>query len=178
MENLKMKRTVILCDERNRNILSETISVMEEIWHDMGYEIIEFFVSEEESPDTYMNELVRLKEDFLVTFAMAGFAWRGLMEQVRFNTLMTMQIHILIGELPQYDFFLQKEFGIHSFFFTDNEKIAKKWKERYPLVPFLKGIPTLYVSECLTEEEKQCNRENLKGVLQTVMAFIEKPSVL
>lgn len=178
MENFRMKRVVMLCDERNRAVLSETISMMKEIWYEKGYETIEFFVSEEESPDTYMNELVRLKEDFLVTFAMAGFTWRGLMEQVRFNTLMTMQIHILIGDLPQYDFFLQKEFGIHSFFFTDNEKIAKKWKERYPLVPFLKGIPTLYVSECLTEEEKQLNRENLEGVLQTVMTFIEKPSVL
>lgn len=173
-----MKRAVMLCDKRNRVILSETISIMKEIWLDMGYETMELFVSEEESPDKYMNKLVELKEDFLVTFAMAGFAWRGLMEQVRFNTLMAMQIHILIGELPQYDFFLQKEYGIHSFFFTDNEKIAKDWKERYPLVPFLKGIPTLYVSERLTEEEKRLNRENLKGVLQTVTAFIEKPSVL
>lgn len=144
----------------------------------MQYETVELFVSEEESPDTYMNELVRLKEDFLVTFAMAGFTWRGLMEQVRFNTLMTMQIHILIGELPQYDFFLQKEYGIQSFFFTDNDKIVKNWKSRYPLVPFLKGIPTLYVSKNLTEEEKQRNRENLQNVLQTVMAFIEEPSVL
>lgn len=173
-----MKRAVILCDERNSVILSETISIMKAIWCDMGYEAMELYVSEEESPDKYMNKLVELKEDFLVTFAMAGFAWRGLMEQVRFNTLMAMQIHILIGELPQYDYFLQKEYGIHSFFFTDNEKIAKNWKGRYPLVPFLKGIPTLYVSERLTEEEKRLNRENLKGVLQTVMAFIEKPSVL
>ena len=173
-----MKKVVILCDERNRDILSETISIMKEIWRDMEYETIELFVSEEESPDKYMNELVRLKEDFLVTFAMAGFAWRGLMEQVRFNTLMTMQIHILVGDLSHYDFFLQKEYGIHSFFFTDNEKIVKNWKERYSLVPFLKGIPTLYVSERLTEEEKQLNRKNLKGVVQAVMTFIEKPSVL
>ncbi|MDE6128263.1 MAG: hypothetical protein K2G16_03620 [Lachnospiraceae bacterium] len=173
-----MKKAVMLCDKKNRVILAETMSIMKEIWRDMGYEVMELFISEEESPDKYMNKLVELKEDFLVTFAMAGFAWRGLMEQVRFNTLMAMQIHILIGELPQYDFFLQKEYGIHSFFFTDNEKIAKDWKERYSLVPFLKGIPTLYVSERLTEEEKRLNRENLKGVLQTVTAFIEKPSVL
>lgn len=173
-----MKKVVMLCDERNREILSETISIMKEIWLNMGYETIELFVSEEESADKYMNELVQLKEDFLVTFAMAGFAWRGWMEQVRFNTLMTMQIHILIGDLPTYDFFLQKEFGIHSFFFTDNEKIVKNWKERYPLVPFLKGIPKLYVAKRLTEEEKRLNRGNLKSMVQTVMAFIEKPSVL
>ena len=101
-----MKRAVMLCDERNRAILSETISIMESVWNDEGYEVSIFFVSENESPDIYMNELVRLKEDFVVTFAMAGFSWRGLMEQVRFNTLPAMQIHILLGSLPQYDFFL------------------------------------------------------------------------
>lgn len=173
-----MKRAVILCEENNRAILKETISIMKELWSGMGYETTEMFVSETESPDKYMNELVRLNEDFLVTFAMAGFAWRGLMEQVRFNTLAAMQIHILVGELPKYDFFLQKEFGIHSFFFTDNHKIAKNWKEKYQLVPFLKEMPMLYLAERLTEEEKQRNRRILEGVLQETMAFIEKPSVL
>ena len=173
-----MKRAVMLCDERNRAILSETISIMESVWNDEGYEVTIFFVSENESPDIYMNELVRLKEDFVVTFAMAGFSWRGLMEQVRFNTLPAMQIHILLGSLPQYDFFLQKEHGIHSFFFADDAELVKKWKKRYALVPFLKEIPTLYVSECLTEEEKCLNRKNLQGIIQATMAFIEKPSVL
>lgn len=178
MENFKMKRVVILCDESNRAILKETISIMKELWSGMGYEAAEMFVSETVSPDYYMNELVRLKEDFLVTFAMAGFSWRGLMEQVRFNTLDAKQIHILIGELPQYDFFLQKEFGIHSFFFADNQKIVKNWKHKYQLVPFLKEMPALYLAERLTEEEKRLNRGNLEGVLQEVMEFIEKPSVL
>lgn len=173
-----MRRVVMLCDERNRAILSETISIMESVWNEMEYEVTVFFVSEEESPDTYMNELVRLKEDFLVTFAMAGFSWRGLMEQVRFNTLAAMQIHILLGSLPQYDFFLRKEHGIHSFFFADDAELVKKWKEQYALVPFLKEIPTLYVSESLTEEERRLNRKNLKGIIQATMAFIEKPSVL
>ncbi len=173
-----MKRVVMLCDERNRAILSETISIMESVWNEMGYEGTVFWVSENESPDTYMNELVRLKEDFLVTFAMAGFSWRGLMEQVRFNTLPAMQIHILLGSLPQYDFFLQKEHGIHSFFFADDAELVKRWKKRYALVPFLKKIPTLYASERLTEEERCLNRKNLKDIIQEAMAFIEKPSVL
>ena len=171
-----MKKTVILCEEKNRQVLRETISILKELWENMGYEALIRYLEEDASPDKYMNELVNLKEEFVVTFAMAGFEWRGLMEQVRFNTLAAMQIHILIGELPQYDFFLKKEFGIHSF--TDSEVIAGNWKTKYPLVPFLKKCPPLYISEHLSDEEKQLNRENLKDILKTVMAFIEKPSVL
>lgn len=173
-----MKRTVILCEEINRQILGETILLLKELWEDMGYEVITLYVKEDESPDKYMNELVNLKENFLVTFAMAGFEWRGLMEQVRFNTLAAMQIHILIGELPRYDFFLQKEYGIHSFFFTDNKDILGRWKEKYPGVSFMEQISVLNVAESLSEEEKRHNRNHLKEMLQRVMEFIEKPSVL
>lgn len=173
-----MKTTVILCNEINRPILEETIHILKELWEEMGYEALIRYLEEDASPDKYMNELYHLKEEFVVTFAMAGFEWRGLMEQVRFNTLAAMQVHILIGELPQYDYFLQKEFGIHSFFFSDSENIVRNWKTKYPLVPFLKKYPSLCVSEHLSSEEKRVNRERLKDILQTVMKFIEKPSVL
>lgn len=107
-----MKRTVILFEEAYEVILRENIEILAGLWETMGYEVIVLRVKEEESQDLYMNELVRLNEDYLVTFAMAGFDWQALMGQVRFNTLPTMQIHILVGDLPHYDFFLKKEYGI------------------------------------------------------------------
>ena len=109
-----MKKVVILYEEMHGKILRENVSILKELWQGLGYEVVELVVSENVSPDEYMNKLVGIKEDFLVTFAMAGFAWKGWMEQVRFNTLAVMQIHILIGHLPFYDYFLQKEYGILS----------------------------------------------------------------
>ncbi|MFG6358651.1 MAG: hypothetical protein K1W26_17800 [Acetatifactor sp.] len=173
-----MKRTVILYEEVYGAILGENIAILIALWQDAGYEVIELAVKEEESPDLYMNELVRLKEDYLVTFAMAGFAWRALMGQVRYNTLPAMQIHILVGDLPHYDFFLRKEYGIQCFFFTDCPHIFREWKNVYPQIPFLSLIPMLYMAEELTEVEKQRNRDNLRGIIQSVMDFIEKPQVL
>lgn len=173
-----MKRTVILYEEAYEAILRENIEILAKLWKTMGYEVIELRVQEEESPDLYMNEMVRLKEDYLVTFAMAGFAWRALMGQVRFNTLPTMQIHILVGDLPHYDFFLKKEYGIQCFFFTDCPNIYTEWRKKYPLLPYLSRIPTLYMTEELTEEEKRLNRENFRKVIQNVMTFIETPTVL
>lgn len=173
-----MKRTVILYEEVYGTILRENLAILATLWKDMGYEVIELVVKEEESPDLYMNELVRLKEDYLVTFAMAGFAWRALMGQVRYNTLPAMQIHILVGELPHYDFFLKKEYGIHCFFFTDCMNIFAGWKQKYPQLPFLSYMPMLYMAEELTEEEKRLNRDNLQSVIQEVMVFIETPRVL
>lgn len=173
-----MKSVVFLYEKFNETVLQENIMILKEIWENIGYEVRELVVREAESPDVYMNELVRLEEDFLVTFAMAGFAWRGLMEQVRFNTLATMQIHILIGNLPFYDYYLQKEYGIHSFFFTDCNEIYDNWKKRYPHIPFMKNIPTLYLADRLTDAEKKINRETYRSLLKEVMTYIEEPSVL
>ncbi len=173
-----MKRVVILYDEINEKILRENVSTLKELWQEIGYGVVELVVSENISPDEYMNKLVGMKEDFLITFAMAGFGWRGCMEQVRFNTLAVMQIHILIGYLPFYDFFLQKEYGIQSFFFTDNVEILEGWKEKYPQIPYMDSIPALYMAEHLTEKEKTANREIFQQMLRKVFSFIEKPSVL
>lgn len=173
-----MKRAVVLYEEINEKILNENILILKELWQENGYEVVELVVSENVSPDEYMNKLVSIKEDFLITFAMAGFGWRGWMEQVRFNTLAVMQIHILIGHLPFYDVFLQKEYGIQSFFFTDSGEIFEGWKEKYPQIPYMGCISTLYMAEHLTEEEKSANRANLQNMLSQVFSFIEKPSVL
>lgn len=173
-----MKRAVILYEEINEKILSQNVSILKELWQEIGYEVVVLAVSENVSPDEYMNKLVSIKEDFLITFAMAGFEWRGWMEQVRFNTLAVMQIHILIGHLPFYDIFLQKEYGIQSFFFTDSRDIFENWKEKYPQIPYMGSIPTLYMAEHLTEEEINVNRTNFRQMLWQVFSFIEKPSVL
>lgn len=173
-----MKKVVILYEEMNRSVLRENISILKGLWKDMGYEVTELMVQAEVSPDIYMNELVRLKEDFLVTFAMAGFEWRGLTEQMRFNALEAMQIHILIGNLPHYDFYLQKEYGIHSFIVTDCKDVFANWKIKYPQIPFMDIMPMLYTAENLTEEEKSTNQSNLQAMLCRILAYIENPSPL
>ena len=173
-----MKRVVFLYEKIFESIMKENLLILRSLWEELGYEVTEMVVEEQISPDIYMNELVRLKEDFLITFAMAGFSWRGLMGQVRFNTLATMQIHILIGNMPYYDFYLHKEYGIQSFFATDCDEIFVKWKERYPKLPFMDKFPTLYMAEQLTEVEKRANRISLQEMLLRIFAFIEKPVVL
>lgn len=173
-----MKRVVFLYEKMNEAILRENILILRNLWEELGYDVTEMVVEEQTSGDIYMNELVRLGEDFLITFAMAGFSWRGFTEQVRYNVLATMQIHILIGNLPHYDFYLRKEYGIQSFFVTDCEEIFSDWKKRYPQLLFMDKIPTLYMAEHLTEVEKKENRANLQNMLQRVFAFIENPAVL
>lgn len=160
-----MKRTVILYEEINEKILRENVSILKELWQEMGYETVELVISGNGSPDEYMNKLVSMKEDFLITFAMAGFEWRGWMEQVRFNTLAVMQIHILIGHLPFYDNYLQKEYGIQSFFFTDNRDIFDNWREKYPQIPYMGSLPRLYMAEQLSEEEMNANRTSFQQML-------------
>lgn len=173
-----MKRVVILYEEINQKVLRVNISVLKELWQDMGYEAVELVISEDGSSDEYMSQLVSLREDFVITFAMAGFSWQGWMEQVWFNTLAAMQIHILVGHLPFYDDFLQKEYGIQSFFFADSREIFENWKDRYPQIPYMGSIPMLYMAEQLTEEEKNENRRNFQKIIHQVFSFIEKPSVL
>lgn len=173
-----MKRVVILYEEINEKILRENVSILKELWQKDKYEVVELVISENISSDEYMNKLVSLREDFLITFAMAGFGWRGWMEQVRFNTLAVMQIHILIGHLSFYDNFLQMEYGIQHFFFTDNREIFEGWKEKYPQIPYMGSVPTLYVAEHLSEKEINVNRTNFQHMLYQVFSFIEKPSVL
>ena len=173
-----MKRVVFLYEKMNEAILRESILILRNLWEELEYDVAEMVVEEQISADIYMNELVRLGEDFLITFAMAGFAWCGFTEQVRYNVLATMQIHILIGNLPHYDFYLRKEYGIQSFFVTDCEEIFFNWKKRYPQLLFMDKIPTLYMAEHLTEVEKEENRTNLKNMLQRIFAFIENPVVL
>lgn len=158
--------------------MRDNLLIMQSLWEELGYEVIEMVVEEQTSPDVYMNELVRLEENFLVTIAMAGFSWCGLMGQVRFNTLAAMQIHILMGNLPYYDSYLHKEYGIQSFFVTDCEEIFSNWKVRYPQLPFMDKLPTLYIAEHLTEEERAVNRINLREMFLRIFAFIEKPVVL
>ena len=173
-----MQRVVFLCEKDLEPIVRENLLILQSLWEELGYEVTKLLVEEQKSPDIYMNELVRLEEDFLVTFAMAGFSWCDLMERVRFNTLGTMQIHILVGNLPHYDFYLHKEYGIQSFFVTDCDEIFSDWKVRYPLLPFMDKIPTLYMGEHLTEEEKAANRSNLQEMLLRILAFIKTPTVL
>lgn len=173
-----MKKVVILYEEINQAVLQENISILKGLWEEMGYAVTELMVQAKVSPDIYMNELVRLKESFLVTFAMAGFEWSGLTEQMRFNVLETMQIHILIGNLPYYDFYLQKEYGIHSFIVTDCRDIFANWKTKYPQIPFMDIIPTLYTAKDLTEDEKNANRTNYQAMLRRILAYIENPSPL
>ncbi|MDE5893734.1 MAG: hypothetical protein K2H45_12505 [Acetatifactor sp.] len=173
-----MKRVVFLYEKMNEAILRENLLILRRIWEDLEYEVTELVIEEQTSPDIYMNELVRLGEDFLVTFAMAGFAWRGFTEQARFNVLATMQIHILIGNLPHYDFYLQEEYGIQCFFVTDCKEIFEDWKKRYPQLPFMSRIPTLYLAEHLTEIEREANYANLREMLLGILAFIENPMVL
>ena len=124
-----MKRVVFLYEKTMETILGDNLLILQSLWEELGYEATRLVIEEQTSPDIYMNELVRLGEDFLVTFAMAGFSWCGLMEQVRFNTLATMQIHILPGNLPYYDFYLHKEYGIQSLFVTDCGEIFSDWKK-------------------------------------------------
>ena len=100
------------------------------------------------------------------------------MEQVRYNTLGAMQIHILMGNFPHYDFYLRKEYGIQSFFVTDSEEIFLDWRKKYPQLPFLDKLPMLYMAERLTEVEKATNRVNLREMLMKIFAFIEEPTVL
>lgn len=173
-----MKRVVFLCEKILEPVMLDNLLILQSLWEELGYEVTKMLVEEQKSPDIYMNELVRLEEDFLVTFAMAGFSWPDLMERVRFNTLAAMQIHILIGNLPYYDFYLHKEYGIQSFFVTDCDEIFLEWKKRYPLLPFMDKIPILYVAEHLTEVEKTANRVNLREMLLRIFAFIENPAVL
>lgn len=173
-----MRRVVFLYDKINEVILRENLLILREIWENREYKVVEMVIEEEISHDRYMNELVALKEDFLVTFAMAGFSWRSLTEQARFNALAAMQIHILIGDQPYYDFYLRKEYGIHSFFVTDCEKIFLDWKKKYSQLPFLDMLPTLYLAEYLTEEEKKANYTTLQEMLLRIFSFIENPSVL
>lgn len=173
-----MKKVVFLYEKINEAILQENLLILRGLWEDLEYEVTELVVEEHTSPDVYMNELVRLGEDFLVTFAMAGFAWRGFTEQSRYNLLATMQIHILIGNMPLYDFYLHEEYGIQSFFVTDNEEIYSNWKTNYPQILYMDKIPTLYMAERLAEAEKRENRANLKKMLERIFTFIENPTVL
>lgn len=173
-----MKKTAILCKEEDKLFLGNIVQAVQEIWKDRGYESTVIPVSQEISPDNYMNMLVRLDADFLVTFGMAGFEWRALMEQVRYNTLFAKQIHILMGNLTHYDYYLRKEYGIQCFFFTDNEGLFEDWKRKYPLLPYFEKIPPLRIAGHLTKEEKLANRENLERVMDKVISFVEKPSVL
>lgn len=173
-----MKKTVILYEGINQAILKENISILKKLWQEMEYEVIELIIYEDVSPDEYMNKLVAVKADYLITFAMAGFEWRGLMEQVRFNTLAMMQIHILVGDLPYYDYYLHKEYGIQNFFYTDNREIYGRWKEQYPQIPYMGELPMLYVAEHLTEKERAANSANLHKMIQQVREFIEKPKIL
>lgn len=173
-----MKKAVILYEKINEKLLRVNIAVFKELWQVIGYEVVELAVSEEVSQDEYRNQIVNMSEDFLITFAMAGFSWQAWMGQVWFNTLAAMQIHILVGHLSFYDVFLQKEYGIQSFFFTDSREIYENWKEKYPLVPYMGYIPTLYMAEYLTEEEKDENRANFQKIIHQVLSFVEKPSVL
>lgn len=158
--------------------MRDNLLILQNLWEELGYEVTEMAIEEQVSPDVYMNELVRLGEDFLITFAMAGFSWCGLMEQVRFNTLAAMQIHILPGDLPHYEFYMHKEYGIQSFFVTDCDQIFSGWRERYPQIPFMDKLPTLYMAEHLTEMEKEANRANLREMLLRIFAFIQNPAVL
>lgn len=158
--------------------MRENLLIFRNIWEEQGYEAMELLVEEQKSPDIYMNELAALEEDFLVTFAMTGFSWCDLLERVRFNTLATMQIHILMGNLPHYDLFLRKEYGIQCFFITDSNALFSDWKTKYPLLPYMDRIPTLYMAEHLTEVEKMANYANLREMLLKIFAFIKKPVVL
>lgn len=173
-----MKRVVFLYEKVNELILRGNLLILRGLWENLEYKVTEMMIEEQVSPDKYVNELVELKEDFLVTFAMAGLAWPDLLGQVRFNALAAMQIHILTGNLPYYDSYLRKEYGIHSFFVTDCEEIFSNWKKKYPQLPFLDKIPTLYMAEHLTEEEKMANCTTLREMLLRILAFIETPSVL
>lgn len=173
-----MKKVVFLYEKINEVILRENLRILRRLWEDLEYEVTELVVEEHTSPDVYMNELVRQEEDFLVTFAMAGFAWRGFTGQSRYNLLTTMQIHILVGNLPHYDSYLHEEYGIQSFFVTDSEEIYSDWKMKYPQLLFMDKIPTLYMAEHLAEAEKRENQANLKKMIERIFAFIENPVAL
>lgn len=158
--------------------MRDNLLILQNIWEEQGYEVTELLVEEHISPDIYMNKLVDLKEDFLVTFAMTGFTWYDLMGRVRFNTLAAMQIHILMGNLPHYDSFLRNEYGFQNFFVTDSKDIFLDWKKKYPLLPYMDWIPTLYMAEHLTEAEKRANQISLQEILLRIFAFIKNPAVL
>lgn len=170
-----MKKAVIIYDGKDKVVVDDLLTVLGRIWEKRGYECILLMTRDDRD---FMAEVEQMNADILMTIAMAGFEHKNMTEGVCYNTLRAKQIHILIGNIPKYDVYLRKELGIHLFLFTDNDQVYAGWREKYPALPFLEKIPTLYIGKKLNGTEKSRNEKNLENVIGRVFSFIKEPSVL
>lgn len=109
-------------------------------WERRRYQIVELPVKEERTSEDYLSVLREQDPDYLVTINMVGFHWTTLLEGSVYNLLHAKQLHLLSEDRGQYEAFLQKEYAINLFFFTDNRETVKNWEKRYPRLPHLEWM--------------------------------------
>lgn len=166
-------KTVIVYEKGHAQVLSDLLAIVEQIVKEKGHQVIQMPVSEEKKGHEYLEELKKVDADYLISFAMAGFAWKTLASQVAYNLLYAKQIHILIGDYDGYEQFLKKEYAINLFFFADNKRWLSGWEERFPGVPYLEQIPGLYIGKKLTPIERQTDKKIMETVIDKVIQMVE-----
>lgn len=167
------KKTLILYDIEHEKVLQDLLEIIEQILKGEGHEVIRILVSRQKKGHEYLEELKKLDADYLISIAMAGFSWTTLASQVAYNLLYAKQIHILVGDYENYEEFLKKEYAMNLFFFTDHPKWFQNWEEKYPGIPYLEKIPTLYIGKNLSVAEKQADNKIMKQVINKVIDMAE-----
>lgn len=170
---MESKKTILVYEKGHEEVLADLLSLTEQIWSEKGCNVIRMSVSQEKKGHEYLAELKEQDADYLISFAMAGFSWKTLASQVSYNLLYAKQIHILIGDYDGYEEFLKKEYAISLFFFTDHKKWIADWEEKYPGIPFLKKIPSLYIGKNLSLMEKQTDKRIMTQIIDEVMDIVE-----
>lgn len=133
-------KIIIIHREKDTYSKENIIRILRRVWEDRGYETVPMPIREEKSWGTYLPRLREQDVSWLVTVDMAGFGWSTLLEGCAYNLLPAKQLHLLTEDRGQYDGFLQKEYAINLFFFTDNPDTIQDWESRYPLLPHLELI--------------------------------------
>ena len=167
------KKTFILYDIEHEEVLEDFLAVLEQILKEKGHVAGRILVTPQKKGYQYLEELKKLDADYLISIAMAGFTWTTLTSQPAYNLLYAKQIHILLGDYNNYDEFLQQEYAMNLFFFADHPKWLRNWEEKYPGIPYLEQIPTLYIGKALSRQERQTDYKIMEQVIEKVINMVE-----